>query len=288
MMSKNLKREGTEQETQIIYHVKNPRLFNYKKHELQLGASALKKQSVKKIKANKWCDSFELDSSKYYHMKELLLAIKSSKQIKTLNLNFSRMKEWSQSDLFSERWLRKFKWTARHFQKVIEALKGLSSLQKIVLNFSGCELENSGLLKLGECLRRLPSLKSVCFDFSKCSGFYDPGSIQLFESLAWLPSLENLKLSFQACDKELQNLSYILKKISSLKRLIIQAPFCDQVTNPGLIRFSRSLKGLQSLQTLHYDFKKRDDPFCSRGEESLIGALNTLPSLQALKLNFDQ
>jgi len=167
------------------------------------------------------------------------------------------------------------------FRAFSSGFKNLNSLKELTLDFFGCSsFSDESLQALSERLSEKAYLKRLDLVVPAPS-VTDQGVQNLAESLGTMRSLNNFSLGFggnfrnlpQITDKSIESLSKNLKGLTNLSDLFLCFNFCRNISNQGLVTLSDSLKGLNSLKVLKYNF------FCGlhigENEKEILMRVNT-------------
>jgi len=174
---------------------------------------------------------------------------------------------------------------------ILECLKGLAgtSLQKLSLvlfrNFS-----NRHLRELSEALKELTLLKSLCLNFDWDFHIFDEPLVDFSSTLALLTSLTFLTLAFPstlANERSIQSLSSALVCLQNLVSFKLELKSSDQIQDLNLQILFKNLKALRSLRYL--DIKIPDQNKITDDSLGVLGeSLKELILLRNLSLNFSQ
>jgi len=246
---------------------KNPDLFVNDNHLRMLGMM---------IKSSNRLQELEIDIERWDNitdrgLQEIWKSLRGLR-VRRLTLNFGGLK-----------FLRN-----KGMKNLSQALKALTSLQSIDLNFERCNLGNKELVPVGLGLRRLIALRSIKLDLTGCQ-IDDKGIQNLDHTLKNLILLENIHVFFLDCmrlsDVGMSILGQALERLARLKMIDLDFENCRCITNQGISNLCSGLEKCDSLKSLSLNFG-RNDNITKDGLDRIGQIVKSLSFLEALSLNF--
>jgi len=126
-------------------------------------------------------------------------------------------------------------------------------------NGSGRKISNIGMDKLGESLAQMIQLQRLSLNFQGCEKISGIGLINLTQSASRLPQLESIKLCFAYCkqlkNKDIEQVSDSMGKMQQLLLLSLDFTNCIYLTFAGLTKMFDSLSRLTEVRELCLDFR---------------------------------
>jgi len=205
----------------------------------------------------------------------IYFALKSSRQLLGLSLNFSRDKKIRDSC----------------FKDLGNLLGMKSALKKLELNFSRCELiTDLALLTLEQkCLEKEYHFESFTLNFSGCHDVTDNGAKIISDLLKESQkSLTEISLNFHkqhVTNKTISDISKTLTQFQSVKTLDLNFALCDFINDDGLEQLRWAISALKQLRNYRVDFRGCSK-LSDRGIERLCQGFDELNQLTNLSLNF--
>jgi len=166
------------------------------------------------------------------------------------------------------------------FKSILRGLKCLNSGQHLAINFSHPDLTDEILLDFGNSLKTLCCLRSLRFMNKK--GQVTPAGLDNFlESIKGVSSLENLQLFPVHATKDV---IYPLKKLSFLKKLVLDFANPYDIGDSPFIWVADCLKTLISLQSVTLNFLGIMSRHSDQVLLPLASSLKNLTSLKKISL----
>jgi len=293
------------------------KIHGYQMHEIVLNPYDLESHRLKRIdpiilkfKARRiHLFTFVNDN----HLRMLGMMIKSSNRLRELEIDIERRDDITDRGL-QEIWksirgsrVRRLTLNFECLQflrnkgvkNLSQALKALTSLQSIDLNFERCNLGNKELVSVGLGLRRLIALRSIKLNLAHCK-IDDKEMQNLYQTLKNLIFLENIHVIFSGkiyleirdnssylriSDVGMSTLGQALKRLARLKMIDLDFENCKCITNQGISNLCSGLEKCDSLKSLSLNFG-RNDNITKDGLDRIGQIIKTLSCLEALGLGF--
>ncbi|KAL4482943.1 hypothetical protein ABPG74_018969 [Tetrahymena malaccensis] len=174
------------------------------------------------------------------------------------------------------------------FSALAQAIKNMRNLKKLVISIDGDNtISNTRAISLGEALGQLEQLEYIKLFLGNQNEISSEGAIAIAEGIQKMSNLINLDVRINRINKsnstEITSFGQILSQLSNLE--VLEYCFCSSITNLGAQVFAQGIESLKKLKKLQLNFPISNN-LTEENQITFFESFKYLTNLTCLNLQF--